>query len=223
MIETPSRPAPETIAAPPRHAARRASSWARTTSPRTPGRARARARPLLPLLMPSPAARAGLAILDGVCNEFPTWTGSAPSAEQGRDLGFDGKTLIHPTRSARQHVLRPSEEEVAAPAGHRCLRPARERQARRHEGRGPHVRAPAYRHGQARGVVVGGHRLQGVLIGRRPAGPKAPGPPAKKAANASRRRLLSPPRRRAGAIAQARSRLTRRRSPRDAHHQPTRL
>ena len=43
------------------------------------------------------AARAyGLAILDGVHLDLQDETGFAESCRQGRELGFDGKTLIHP-------------------------------------------------------------------------------------------------------------------------------
>ena len=41
--------------------------------------------------------------------------GFAASCRQGRDLGFDGKTLIHPrTIAAANQAFAPSEEEVAA-------------------------------------------------------------------------------------------------------------
>lgn len=65
---------------------------------------RARLRPgraaFLPLLVQSVvAARAhGVAILDGVCNEFQDLDVFRNEAEQGADLGFDGKTLIHPNQ-----------------------------------------------------------------------------------------------------------------------------
>ena len=45
------------------------------------------------------AARAhGIAILDGVYNAFRDTRGLATECAQGRDLGFDGKTLIHPSQ-----------------------------------------------------------------------------------------------------------------------------
>jgi citrate lyase subunit beta/citryl-CoA lyase len=44
------------------------------------------------------AARAqGLAILDGVYNDIPDLAGLERECRQGADLGFDGKSLIHPT------------------------------------------------------------------------------------------------------------------------------
>jgi citrate lyase subunit beta/citryl-CoA lyase len=62
----------------------------------TPGQDRA---PLLPALALSVmAARAhGLAILDGVYNDIPNLEGLAAECAQGRALGFDGKSLIHPS------------------------------------------------------------------------------------------------------------------------------
>jgi citrate lyase subunit beta/citryl-CoA lyase len=45
------------------------------------------------------AARAsGLDILDGVYNDFADPEGFARECEQGRGMGFDGKTLIHPSQ-----------------------------------------------------------------------------------------------------------------------------
>ncbi|MBW8785043.1 MAG: CoA ester lyase, partial [Novosphingobium sp.] len=54
--------------------------------------------PFLPILaFAVAAARAhGLAILDGVCNEFRDVAAVRTEAEQGLLFGFDGKTLIHP-------------------------------------------------------------------------------------------------------------------------------
>lgn len=42
------------------------------------------------------ARAAGRVIVDGVHNAFRDQAGLRAEAEQGRDLGFDGKTLIHP-------------------------------------------------------------------------------------------------------------------------------
>ncbi len=55
--------------------------------------------PLLPALALSVmAARAnGLTIVDGVYNDIPDLQGLARECAQGSDLGFDGKSLIHPT------------------------------------------------------------------------------------------------------------------------------
>jgi citrate lyase subunit beta / citryl-CoA lyase len=76
-----------------------------------PGRA-----PMLPWLQTSlAAARAyGLDIIDGVFNGLNDDAGFIAECEQGRDLGFDGKTLIHPNQIATANrVFAPSEEEVA--------------------------------------------------------------------------------------------------------------
>src|SRR3954451_11005920 len=42
------------------------------------------------------ARRAGIAILDGVYNDVKDLDGFEAECRQGRDLGYDGKTLIHP-------------------------------------------------------------------------------------------------------------------------------
>ena len=61
------------------------------------------------------AARAeGRVIVDGVFNAFKDEAGLRAECEQGRDMGFDGKTLIHPAQLAvANEVFAPSEEEVA--------------------------------------------------------------------------------------------------------------
>lgn len=61
------------------------------------------------------AARAyGLAVLDGVHLDLNDDAGFAESCRQGLELGFDGKTLIHPkTIAACNAIFAPGEEEVA--------------------------------------------------------------------------------------------------------------
>ncbi len=60
------------------------------------------------------AARAyGLTILDGVYNNFRDMEGYARECRQGRMLGFDGKTLIHPDQIAlANEVYSPPAAEV---------------------------------------------------------------------------------------------------------------
>ncbi len=60
------------------------------------------------------AARAyGLAILDGVYLDLADDEGFVASCRQGLELGFDGKTLIHPkTIDAANATFGPTEEEV---------------------------------------------------------------------------------------------------------------
>ncbi len=60
------------------------------------------------------AARAhGLTILDGVYNNFRDMEGYAKECRQGRMLGFDGKTLIHPDQIAlANEVFSPPAAEV---------------------------------------------------------------------------------------------------------------
>jgi citrate lyase subunit beta / citryl-CoA lyase len=62
------------------------------------------------------AARAyELSVLDGVFNAFKDLDGLERECRQGRMLGFDGKTLIHPDQiAAANRVFAPSEAEVAA-------------------------------------------------------------------------------------------------------------
>ncbi|MDX5358841.1 MAG: CoA ester lyase [Rhodobacterales bacterium] len=60
------------------------------------------------------AARAhGVTIVDGVYNAFKDVEGLRAECTQGRDMGFDGKTLIHPDQLAvANEVFAPSEAEV---------------------------------------------------------------------------------------------------------------
>ncbi len=59
------------------------------------------------------ARAAGVAILDGVHLDLADDEGFAYSCRQGKELGFDGKTLIHPkTIDVANEVFGPSEEEV---------------------------------------------------------------------------------------------------------------
>ncbi len=56
----------------------------------------------------------GIAILDGVHLDLSDDEGFKHSCEQGLDLGFDGKTLIHPkTIDAANEVFGPTAEDVA--------------------------------------------------------------------------------------------------------------
>jgi citrate lyase subunit beta / citryl-CoA lyase len=59
------------------------------------------------------AARAhGLAVLDGVHLDLADDEGFAAACRQGRELGFDGKTLIHPKQIAANAAFAPTPEEV---------------------------------------------------------------------------------------------------------------
>jgi citrate lyase subunit beta/citryl-CoA lyase len=72
--------------------------------------------PLLPALSLSViAARAyGLAIIDGVYNDIPDLEGLARECAQGADLGFDGKSLIHPTHlETANRAFSPEADAVA--------------------------------------------------------------------------------------------------------------
>lgn len=61
------------------------------------------------------AARAyGLVILDGVYNDIKNDAGFVAVCEQGRDMGFDGKTLIHPSQvEPCNKIFSPDPETVA--------------------------------------------------------------------------------------------------------------
>jgi citrate lyase subunit beta/citryl-CoA lyase len=77
----------------------------------TPGRAEVLASLSILVL----AARAsGLAALDGVHLDLDDEAGFAAACRQGRDLGFDGKTLIHPrTLSVANLEFTPGDSELA--------------------------------------------------------------------------------------------------------------
>jgi citrate lyase subunit beta / citryl-CoA lyase len=77
-----------------------------------PGRA-----PMLPWLANCvAAARAyGIDILDGVYNDLGNAEGFVDECRQARDLGFDGKTLIHPRQiEPCNEILSPASDEVEA-------------------------------------------------------------------------------------------------------------
>ncbi len=75
-----------------------------------PGRA-----PLYPHLATAllAAREAGKPIVDGVFNDFKNAEGFLAECVQGKEMGFDGKTLIHPDQVAvANSVWAPSEAEV---------------------------------------------------------------------------------------------------------------
>jgi citrate lyase subunit beta/citryl-CoA lyase len=75
-----------------------------------PGRAPVLASLSLAILA---ARAAGKVILDGVYNDVKNEEGFLAEAQQGRDFGFDGKTLIHPSQVAPANAaFAPSEDEV---------------------------------------------------------------------------------------------------------------
>ncbi len=80
-----------------------------------PGRA-----PLLTALATAvlAARAAGVAVLDGVFNDVGDHEGFEAECRQGRDLGFDGKTLIHPGQvQACNAAFAPSDAEVEEARG----------------------------------------------------------------------------------------------------------
>lgn len=71
--------------------------------------------PMLPsLALCLLAARAaGIAIIDGVYLDLDDQDGLVAACEQGRDLGFDGKTLIHPKQiPAANAAFGPTDEAI---------------------------------------------------------------------------------------------------------------
>lgn len=59
------------------------------------------------------ARAAGVVIVDGVYNAFRDDAGLREECEQGRDLGFDGKTLIHPAQIAITNAMfAPSQADI---------------------------------------------------------------------------------------------------------------
>ena len=61
------------------------------------------------------AARAHeIAVFDGVYNELDNLEGFSKEAAEGRSMGFDGKSLIHPSQIAPCHdAFAPSDHEIA--------------------------------------------------------------------------------------------------------------
>ncbi len=61
----------------------------------------------------------GRIVVDGVYNAFKDEDGLRRECNQGRDMGFDGKTLIHPAQVAiANEVFAPSDEEIALARRH---------------------------------------------------------------------------------------------------------
>src|SRR5437879_4241107 len=76
-----------------------------------PGRA-----PMVPWLMTCIAAARlyGIDVLDGVYNDIGNEHGFAEECAQARDMGFDGKTLIHPSQIGPCNAaFSPTPEEIA--------------------------------------------------------------------------------------------------------------
>ena len=77
-----------------------------------PGEDRAGLVPYLALTVAA-ARAAGIAVLDGVLNDFTDLDRLAAECAQGRGLGFDGKSLIHPTQiDVCNAAFAPSDDEI---------------------------------------------------------------------------------------------------------------
>ena len=87
-------------------------------------------------------------MLDGVYNEFKDAEGFRAECEHGRDLGMDGKTLIHPNQIAvANEVFAPPEAEVAFARKIIAAFDQPESGQGRDRGRGQHGRTAARRDG----------------------------------------------------------------------------
>ena len=122
-----------------------------------PGRA-----PMLPWLTTCvlAAREYGIDILDGVYNDISNAEGFAQECAQARDLGFDGKTLIHPNQiEPCNAAFSPNAGRSRAGAQDDCgVRPAGEQGQGRGADRRPHGRAHACRDGAPHGRDRGGDR-----------------------------------------------------------------
>ena len=108
----------------------------------------------------------GLEILDGPYSDFSNVDGFGQECTQGRDLGFDGKTLIHPGQIEACNAIftPPAGGSRARPQDHRGVRAAGKRRARRDLARRPDGGAAARRHGQAHDRDRRRDRGDGALI-----------------------------------------------------------
>ncbi len=78
-----------------------------------PGPERAGLLPILSLTVAAARSR-GLAVLDAVCNDYSDLERVAAECLQGRMLGFDGKSLIHPAQiAAADAAFGPDAAEIA--------------------------------------------------------------------------------------------------------------
>lgn len=78
-----------------------------------PGPDRAELMPLLAMTVCA-ARTHGLAVIDAVCNDYSDLERVASECRQGRRLGFDGKSLIHPAQiAAANAAFAPDADEVA--------------------------------------------------------------------------------------------------------------
>ena len=110
-----------------------------------PGRA-----PILPSLHTAllAARAAGIAILDGVYNDVKDTDGFLAECDQGRQMGFDGKTLIHPGQvEGANTAFAPSEQAVEDARG--ILEAWEDAQLRRRHLQRPDGREPPRRVGPA--------------------------------------------------------------------------
>ena len=126
-------------------------------SPLVPSR-----HPLVPHLAAAllAAREAGKVILDGVYNDVKNPDGFESECRQGMEMGFDGKTLIHPSQVEPANTMwAPSVDDIEyAQRGDRRVRRGSRRRSRRRHRRRPHDREPPRRQRSPRARNCGCHR-----------------------------------------------------------------
>ena len=132
-----------------------------------PGRA-----PILPSLHTALLAgrAAGIAVIDGVYNDVKDTEGFLAECEQGRQMGFDGKTLIHPGQvEGANAAFAPSEQAVEDARGLIAAWEDGKGRGRgdlqRQDGGEPPRRVRASHAGDRRGDQGARHRLSALLWG----------------------------------------------------------
>ncbi len=172
MIETPLAHLQHPVASRPRRAIpksrlvrlRHGHQRSRQGDPRAPG-AGAGADAVVAVDLRAAARIHGIDILDGVYNDIGNAEGFAAECRQGAELGFDGKTLIHPEpdRAVQRGLLALGRGGGMGAQDDRRVRSAGEQGQGRGLDRRPHGRAAACRHGAAHGGDRRGDRGESLI------------------------------------------------------------
>ncbi len=115
-----------------------------------------------------PHAASGLDVIDAVFNDFRDADGFDEECRQGRDMGYDGKMLIHPAadrpgqRALRRRAGRPSTRRAPSSPPSRCPRTSDKGviNLQRPDGRaaaprpGPHARRQGGPHRKTKGKIL---------------------------------------------------------------------
>lgn len=105
------------------------------------------------------ARAAGIAVFDGVYNHLEDQVGLARECEEGRQMGFDGKSIIHPSHIAITNGAFSPKETIVAQA--RALIEAYTGGAQRYDGR----MIEAMHVAEAKAIVDRFERLRGASEG----------------------------------------------------------